>query len=146
MTNKRFNRLFLKGYKKSKSFDYDKNMIIELYNLFVENYKTTGYIFDGSNISYLTNNYIKANNYTELPKNLNSACIYLEEISNIIYIFDKLLEFNYDMLAMDVIYNVDKLSGKVNTKKFINDIFLLTSRCIKNIYIIKRSYDIKYIA
>ena len=76
--SKHFNKLFLKRYKKSKSFKYDKEMINELYNLFVENYKTTGYIFDGSNISYLTNNYVKVNNYTELPKNLNSACVYLE--------------------------------------------------------------------
>lgn len=135
-------RLFFKKYKKSKSFKYDKEMITEIYNLFVENYKTTGYIFDGSNISYLTNNYIKVNNYTELPKNLNSACVYLKEIANIIYIFDKVLEFNYDMLAMDVIYNADKLTGKVNVNNFIDDILLLTSKCVKNIYVTKRSYDI----
>lgn len=141
MTTKTFNKLLLKEYKKSKSFNYDRDMINEIYNLFVENYKSTGYIFDGSNISYLTNNYIKVNNYTELPKNLDSACVYLREISNIIYIFDKVLEFNYDMLTMDVIYNIDKVTGKVNKKKFINDVFSLTSRCIKNIYLIKRSYD-----
>lgn len=138
---KPFEKLFLKRYKKSKSFNHDKDMIIELYNLFVENYETTGYIFDGSNISYLTNNYIKANNYTELPKNLNSACIYLKEVSNIIYIFDKVLEFNYDMLAMDVMYNIDKLSGKANTKNSIDDILAITGKCVKNIYIIKRTYD-----
>jgi hypothetical protein len=142
--SKHFNKLFLKRYKKSKAFKYDKEMINEIYNLFVENYKTTGYIFDGSNISYLTDDYIKVNNHTELPKNLNLACIYLKEISNIIYIFDKVLEFNYDMLAMDVIYNVDKLTGKANVKKFINNIFSLTSKCVKNIYIIKRDYDINF--
>lgn len=139
---KPFEKLFLKKYKKSKSFNHDKDMINELYNLFVENYETTGYIFDGSNISYLTNNYIKANNYTELPKNLNSACVYLKEVSNIIYIFDKVLEFNYDMLAMDVMYNIDKLSGKANTKNSIDDILTLTGKCVKNIYIIKRTYDV----
>lgn len=142
MSTKTFNKLFLKKYKKSKSFTYDRDMINEIYNLFVENYKSTGYIFDGSTISYLTNNYIKVNNYTELPKNLDIACVYLTEISNIIYVFDKVLEFNYDMLSMDVIYNIDKVTGEVNKKKFINDIFSLTSRCIKNIYLIKRSYDI----
>lgn len=142
MKIKHFNKLFLKRYRQSKAFKYDREMINEIYNLFVENYKTTGYIFDGSNISYLTNNYVKVNNYSELPKNLNSAYVYLKEISNIIYIFDKVLEFNYDMLATDIMYNIDKLTRKVNTKNFINDIFLLTSRYIKNIYIIKRSYDI----
>lgn len=142
--SKHFDKLFLKRYKKSKSFKYDKEMINELYNLFVENYKTTGYIFDGSNISYLTNNYVKVNNYTELPKNLTSACVYLKEISNIIYIFDKVIEFNYDILAMDVMYNVDKLTGKVNVNNFINNILVLTSRCVKNIYIIKRDYDTNY--
>jgi hypothetical protein len=141
MTTKTFNKLFLKKYKKSKSFNYDRDMINEIYNLFVENYDSTGCIFDGSNISYLTNNYIKANNYTELPKNLDSACVYLKEISNMIYVFDKVLEFNYDMLVMDVIYNIDKLTGEVNKKKFINDVFSITSICIKNIYLIKRSYD-----
>ena len=140
MTNKHFNRLFLKKYKKSKSFNYDREMINEIYNLFVENYKTTGYIFDGSNISYLTNNYVKINN-TDLPKNLNSACVYLKDISDIIYIFDKVLEFNYDMLVMDVIYNADKLNRKVNVNKYINDILTLTCKCVKNIYIIKRSYE-----
>ena len=133
--SKRFNKLFLKRYKKSKAFKYDKEMITELYNLFVENYKTTGYIFDG------LNSYVKVNNYTELPKNLNSACVYLTEIVNIIYIFDKVLEFNYDMLAMDVIYNADKLTGKTNIKNFINNILFLTSVCVKNIYVTKRSYD-----
>ena len=102
MKNKYFNKLFLKKYKESKSFNYDKEMINEIYNLFVENYKTTGYIFDGSSISYLNDKYIKVNNYTELPKNLNSACIYLKEISEIIYIFDKVLEFNYDMLSTGI--------------------------------------------
>jgi len=141
MTAKHFDKLFLKRYKKSKSFIYDKDMITEIYNLFIENYKTTGYIFDASNISYLTNKYVKANNYTELPKNLNSACVHLKEILDIIYIFDKVLEFNYDMLAMDVIYNAGKLTGKIDIKKCINNILSITSRCVKNIYIIKRSYD-----
>lgn len=141
MKIKHFNKLFLKRYKKSKSFNHDKNMINEIYNLFVENYKNTGYIFDGSNISYLTDNYIKVNNYTDLPKNLNSACVYLQDISNIIYIFDKVLEFNYDMLAMDVMYNIDKLARKTNVKNFISDVYTLTGICVKNIYTIKRSYD-----
>lgn len=141
MTNKHFNRLFLKKYKKSKSFNYDREMINEIYNLFVENYETTGNIFDGSNISYLTDNYVKVNNYTDLPKNLNSAYVYLKEISDIIYIFDKVLEFNYDMLAMDVIYNVDKLNRKANVKKYVNDILSLTCKCVKNIYVTKQSYD-----
>lgn len=140
MTNKHFNRLFLKKYKKSKSFNYDREMINEIYNLFVENYETTGNIFDGSNISYLNNNYVKINN-TDLPKNLNSAYVYLKEISDIIYIFDKALEFNYDMLAMDVIYNVDKLNRKANVKKYVNDILSLICKCVKNIYVTKRSYD-----
>ena len=146
MKNKHFNRTFLKRYKESKSFNHDKNMINEIYNLFMENYKTIGYIFDGSNISYLNDNYIKINNYTDLPKNLNSACVYLKEISDIIYIFDKVLEFNYDMLAMDVMYNIDKLTRKTNAKKFINDIFISTGICVKNIYLVKRSYDtnVKY--
>ena len=140
--SKLFNKLFLKRYKKTKSFNHDKDMINEIYNLFVENYKTTGYIFDGSNVSYLTDNYIKVNNYTELPKNLNSACVYLKEISDIIYIFDKVLEFNYDMLTMDVMYNIDNFYGKASVKNVVNDAFTLTGKCIKNIYIIKRSYDI----
>ena len=137
MKIKHFNKLFLKRYRQSKAFKYDREMINEIYNLFVENYKTTGYIFDGSNISYLTNNYVKVNNYSELPKNLNSAYVYLKEISDIIYIFDKALEFNYDMLAMDVIYNADKLNRKVNVKKYINSILELTCKCVKNIYITK---------
>ena len=141
MKIKHFNKLFLKRYRQSKAFKYDREMINEIYNLFVENYKTTGYIFDGSNISYLTNNYVKVNNYSELPKNLNSAYVYLKDISDIIYIFDKALEFNYDMLAMDVIYNADKLNRKVNVKKYINDILALTCKCVKNIYLTKRSYD-----
>ena len=142
MKIKHFNKLFLKRYRQSKSFKYDREMINEIYNLFVENYKTTGYIFDGSNISYLTNNYVKVNNYSELPKNLNSAYVYLKEISNIIYIFDKVLEFNYDLLATDIMYNIDKLTRKTNVNKFINDIFISTCICVKNIYIIKRYYYI----
>lgn len=142
MKIKHFNKLFLKRYRQSKAFKYDREMINEIYNLFVENYKTTGYIFDGSNISYLTNNYVKVNNYSELPKNLNSAYVYLKEISNIIYIFDKVLEFNYDLLATDIMYNIDKLTRKTNVNKFINDIFISTCICVKNIYIIKRYYDI----
>lgn len=138
---KHFNKLFLKRYKKSKTFKYDTEMISEIYNLFIENYKTTGYIFDGSNISYLTDNYIKLNNYTELPKNLNSACVYLKEISDIIYIFDKILEFNYDMLSMDILYNIDKFIGKVNINNYINCVLILTGKCVKNIYLVKRSYD-----
>ena len=141
MKNKHFNKLFLKKYKKSKSFNYDKEMINEIYNLFVENYKSTGYIFDGSGISYLNNKYIKVNNYTELPKNLNSACVYLNEISEIIYIFDKVLEFNYDMLSMDIMYNIDKLTKKINGKKYISIILTLTGICVKNIYLIKQSND-----
>ena len=141
MKIKHFNKLFLKRYGQSKAFKYDREMINEIYNLFVENYKTTGYIFDGSNISYLTNNYVKVNNYSELPKNLNSAYVYLKEISDIIYIFDKALEFNYDMLVMDVIYNIDKLNKKANVKKYVNDVLSLTCKCVKNIYIQKRSYD-----
>ena len=141
MKNKYFNKLFLKKYKKSKSFNYDREMINEIYNLFVENYKTTGYIFDGSNISYLNDKYIKVNNYTELPKNLNSACVYLTEISEIIYIFDKVLEFNYDMLSTDIMYNIDKLTKKIKEKKYISKILTLTGICVKNIYLTKRSYD-----
>ena len=60
----------------------------------------------------------------------------VKEISNIIYIFDKVLEFNYDMLAMDVIYNADKINRKVNVKKYINGILELTCKCVKNIYIL----------
>ena len=141
MKNKYFNKLFLKNYKKSKSFNYDREMINEIYNLFVENYKTTGYIFDGSNISYLNDKYIKVNNYTELPKNLNLACVYLTEISEIIYIFDKVLEFNYDMLLTDIMYNIDKLTKKIKEKKYISKILTLTGICVKNIYLTKRSYD-----
>ena len=141
MKNKYFNKLFLKKYKKSKYFNYDREMINEIYNLFVENYKTTGYIFDGSNISYLNDKYIKVNNYTELPKNLNSACVYLTEISEIIYIFDKVLEFNYDMLSTDIMYNIDKLTKKIKEKKYISKILTLTGICVKNIYLTKRSYD-----
>ena len=141
MKNKYFNKLFLKNYKKSKSFNYDREMINEIYNLFAENYKTTGYIFDGSNISYLNDKYIKVNNYTELPKNLNLACVYLTEISEIIYIFDKVLEFNYDMLLTDIMYNIDKLTKKIKEKKYISKILTLTGICVKNIYLIKRSYD-----
>ena len=141
MKIKHFNKLFLKRYRQSKSFKYDREMINEIYNLFVENYKTTGYIFDGSNISYLTNNYVKVNNYSELPKNLNSAYVYLKEISKIIYIFDKVLEFNYDLLATDIMYNIDKLTRKTNVNKYINDILTLTCKCVKNIYITKRSYE-----
>lgn len=141
MKIKHFNKLFLKRYRQSKAFKYDREMINEIYNLFVENYKTTGYIFDGSNISYLTNNYVKVNNYSELPKNLNSAYVYLKEISKIIYIFDKVLEFNYDLLATDIMYNIDKLTRKTNVNKYINDILTLTCKCVKNIYITKRSYE-----
>ena len=141
MKNKYFNKLFLKNYKKSKSFNYDREMINEIYNLFVENYKTTGYIFDGSNISYLNDKYIKVNNYTELPKNLNLACVYLTEISEIIYIFDKVLEFNYDMLLTDIMYNIDKLTKKIKEKKYISKILTLTGICVKNIYLTKRSHD-----
>ena len=141
MKNKYFNKLFLKNYKKSKSFNYDREMINEIYNLFAENYKTTGYIFDGSNISYLNDKYIKVNNYTELPKNLNLACVYLTEISEIIYIFDKVLEFNYDMLLTDIMYNIDKLTKKIKEKKYISKILTLTGICVKNIYLTKRSYD-----
>ena len=141
MKIKHFNKLFLKRYRQSKSFKYDREMFNEIYNLFVENYKTTGYIFDGSNISYLTNNYVKVNNYSELPKNLNSAYVYLKEISKIIYIFDKVLEFNYDLLATDIMYNIDKLTRKTNVNKYINDILTLTCKCVKNIYITKRSYE-----
>lgn len=142
MKIKHFNKLFLKRYRQSKAFKYDREMINEIYNLFVENYKTTGYIFDRSNISYLSNNYVKVNNYSELPKNLNSAYVYLKEISKIIYIFDKVLEFNYDLLATDIMYNIDKLTRKTNVNKYINDILTLTCKCVKNIYIIKRYYDI----
>lgn len=141
MKIKYFNKLFLKRYRQSKAFKYDREMINEIYNLFVENYKTTGYIFDGSNISYLTDNYVKVNNYSELPKNLNSAYVYLNKILDIIYIFDKVLEFNYDMLVMNVLYNADKLNRKANVNKYINDILALTCKCVTNIYLTKRSYD-----
>ena len=123
MKTKHFNKLFLKRYKQTKTFKYDTEMINEIYNLFVENYETTGNIFDGSNISYLNNNYVKINN-TDLPKNLNSAYVCLKEISDIIYIFDKVLEFNYDMLVMDVIYNADKLNRKANVNKYIFSVIL----------------------
>lgn len=136
MTTKHFNKLFLKEYKKSKSFNYDKDMISELYNLFVENYKTTGYIFDKSTISYLKNDCI------ELPKNLNSTCICLKEITEIIYIFDKIIENNYDTLTMDVMYNINNITGKkVNKKYFTNKVFCLTGICIKNLYLIKLMSD-----
>lgn len=132
--NNRINKLLFKKYDRV-TYNHEREMILEIYKLFVDNYKNTGNIVDEIDSVYLNKSYSKVNMFSKLPNNIVNASYYLIQMADTIYIFDKVLEYNYDFLLTDISYNVDKLLKKYSKKRCMNIILFTTCKCAKNIYL-----------
>ena len=134
VNNKRINKLLFKKYNKT-TYNLEREMILEIYKVFVDNYNTTGNIVDEIDSVYLNKSYSKANMFSKLPSNTVKASYYLIQMADSIYIFDKVLEYNYDFLLTDIGYNVDKIIKQYSRKHYMNIILFTTCKCAKNIYL-----------
>lgn len=139
MTKEKMNKILIKHYTK-KMCTHDRELLIRLNKIFIENYETTNYIIDKNESVYLTGKYSKVNNYSKLPKNVSDACYYLDHTMGIIYIFTKVLQYNCKFFEIDLDYNMYSNLDPSIEQDSIRDIGVLTCTTMKNIYIVYRSY------
>lgn len=124
--------------RKYKSYRYDSKMINEIYQAFIKHIDFHKCIIDENDSVFLTNNYSKIDNISNLPKNEQDAYLYLWNMNQIIMIADLVLEYNFNYFVINLNYQRNYYKNNLKEKQRLS-MFVLKST-YDTVHVIYNSY------